>query len=189
MASVRCSGCKCYKCLEEFGIKNNGEQQKTCTKCRERNKQYRIKLKANIKKDNIIKDKVNEIIIKQNKQVKQDKIVNDKTNNYNHAAAAVLFNPDIKNIINDYLIGDNNSFKNKFNHSLYVINAMQNLKEKGTSIRDFFKCGLDRVEVIKATEKSGKYKRGTRKEKYWSDVADDLMKLSTNFTNLIDNLE
>ena len=72
---------------------------------------------------------------------------------------------------------------------MYVINAMQNLKEKDTSIRDFFKCGLDRVEVIKACEKSDKYKQGTRKEKYWSDVANDLMKLSTNFTNLVDNLE
>ena len=66
---------------------------------------------------------------------------------------------------------------------------MQKLKEKVTSIRDLFKCGLDRVEVIKATEKSVKYKRGARTNKYWRGVADDLIKLSTNFTDLIDNLE
>ena len=52
-----------------------------------------------------------------------------KLKKYNHAAAAVFFNPDIKNIINDYLIGDNNSWKNKFKNSLDVINRMQKLKE------------------------------------------------------------
>ena len=34
--SVFCKGCKKIKDNEDFGIKNNGSQYKTCMKCRER---------------------------------------------------------------------------------------------------------------------------------------------------------
>ena len=195
MASVRCSGCKWYKCLEDFGVKNNGEQYKTCTTCRERNKQYRIKFKADIK--NIKEDKVTEIIIKQNKQVKQDKLVNDKTekivkdktNNYNHAAAAVWFNPDIKNIINAYVIGDNTSFKNKFKQSLEVFNRMP--KSKGIEEHPLVPSDKDfrYVELNKILMERMVLKDGTPEKKHLCHISKDLKHLVTNFNSLIDNLE
>ena len=39
----KCGSCKAFKLLSNFGVKNNGDIYKTCSFCRERNKQYRLK--------------------------------------------------------------------------------------------------------------------------------------------------
>ena len=44
--SIYCKGCKTTKDNEDFGIKNNGTQYKTCVRCRDKNKQIEVKQKC-----------------------------------------------------------------------------------------------------------------------------------------------
>ena len=100
-----------------------------------------------------------------------------------------MFNPDIKNIINDYLIGDNNSWKNKFNHSLDVINRMQKLKEIDEHPLVPSDIDFRYVELNKIRMERMALKDGTPEKKHLCHISKDLKHLVTNFNSLIDNLD
>ena len=100
-----------------------------------------------------------------------------KLKKYNHAAAAVLFNPDMKNIINDYLLGDNN-LKNKFKQSLEVINRMPKLKE--IEEHPLVPADIDfrYLELNKLRMERMDLKDGTPEKKHLCHISKDLNKIS-----------